>query len=309
MDGVRVRYFPSQMRRLYVSLEMRTSLRRIREFDIVHNHSVFLWPTMAAARAAYRQAVPYVISPRGMLVRDLIERKSGLLKKAWIGTFESRNFQRAAAIHFTSRRELEDAKATGIPVPKSFVVPNGVDIIPVPDVPRDARTVLYLGRINWKKGLDRLIDAMPGDARLIIAGNDEESLIPKLRRRASARNVEFIGPVYGQQKWELLASAAMLALPSLSENFGNVIIEAMMMRTPVMVSPAVGLAGEVAAANAGVVTEDFGVAILHLLNDPQGRESMGINGRALVETNFSWPTIAAQMEHEYQCLIGSRRSS
>ena len=301
LDGVRVRYFASTLRRLYVSPAMRSALRDIGSFDLVHNHSVFLWPTMAAARAAKKQNVPYVISPRGMLVRDLIKRKSRFVKSAWIRLIERRSFADAAAIHFTSERELLDARETRIPIPRPFIVPNGIDVIPRPDVPRDPDTVVYFGRINWKKGLDRLIAALPPHAKLIVAGNDEENLTPKLRELARGRDVEFRGPVYGDAKWELLARAGAFVLPSLSENFGNVVVEAMMMSTPVIVSPEVGVASDVASAEAGVVTHDFASAISDVLRDPR---DYGRNGRALVESTFTWPAVAERMEHEYRCSIG-----
>jgi glycosyltransferase involved in cell wall biosynthesis len=300
LDGVRVRYFPSSFPRLYVSIPMRRALASIGSFDLMHNHSVFLWPTAAAAGAAGRQNVPYVISPRGMLVNDLIRRKSRLVKRAWIRLIERRNFAGASAIHFTSEREREDARKVGIPIGHSFIVPNGIDLAARPDVRRDDNTVLYLGRINWKKQLERLIEAMPRDAKLIIAGNDEENLTPKLRELARGRDVEFPGPVYGDAKWELLSRASVVALPSLSENFGNVIVEAMMMSTPVVVSPEVGVASDVETARAGVVTRDFAAAIAEVLGDPR---DYGRNGRALVESTFTWDSVAARMEHEYQCSI------
>jgi len=300
LDGVRVRYFASSFPRLYVSGSMKTALSTMESFDLVHNHSVFLWPTAASARAAKRRNVPYVISPRGMLVRDLIHRKSRFAKSAWIRLIERRNFTNAAAIHFTSARELEDANETGIPIPRSFIVPNGIDLVARPDVPRDANSVVYLGRINWKKQLDRLIEATPRDVKLIIAGNDEENLTPKLRELARGQDVEFPGPVYGDAKWELLARASVVALPSLSENFGNVIVEAMTMSTPVIVSPEVGVASDVEAARAGIVTHDFATAITDVLRDP---DDYGRNGRALVESTFTWDSVAARMEHEYQCSI------
>ena len=301
LNGVRVRYFASSFRRLYVSPSMRAALRDIRPFDLVHNHSVFLWPTAASARAAMRQQVPYVISPRGMLVRDLIERKSRFVKSAWIRLIERRNFKSAAAIHFTAERELQDARESGIPIPRSFVVPNGIDVIPRPNVSRDPNTIVYLGRINWKKGLERLIAATPPGAKLIIAGNDEENLTPKLRELSRDRDVEFPGAIYDAAKWELLARASAFVLPSLSENFGNVVVEAMMMSTPVIVSPEVGVASDVASARAGVVTHDFAAAIAEILRDP---DDYGRNGRALVESKFTWPVVAEQMEREYRCSIG-----
>lgn len=306
LDGVHVRYFQSPMRRLYFSPAMGKALRGIGAFDVVHNHSVFLWPTAAAARAAARARVPYVITPRGMLVEELIARKSALVKRAWIRLVERRNFTHAAAIHFTSRRELDDARHIAIPLPNPVVIPNGIDPRPRPGVAREPRTVVYLGRINWKKNLDRLIEAMARvpDARLIIAGNDEESLTPKLRAMAGG-NVEFPGPVYGDAKWELLARAAVVVLPSVSENFGNVILEAMSMETPVVVSSGVGLADDVAAAGAGIVSDDLAGAINTVL--AHSGESMGRNGRTLVESRFTWDAVAADMENAYRCSSSSPR--
>src|SRR5262249_53609574 len=120
--------------------------------------------------------------------------------------------------------------------------------------------VLFLGRLIWKKGLDRLIPAMQQftDADLLIAGNDEENYRPELealaRRCGVAGRVCFIGPVHGKEKWELLTSAHILALPSYSENFGNVILEAMAAGCPVLVTPEVGLASVVHEVGCGVVT-------------------------------------------------------
>ena len=116
LDGVRVHYFPSRrLRRLYYSPRMRAFLQReVPRYDLVHTHSVFLWPTSAAASVARAASKPYVLSPRGMLVRDLIERRSGWLKRAWISAFERRNVKEAAAIHVTSASEGADLLALGL---------------------------------------------------------------------------------------------------------------------------------------------------------------------------------------------------
>src|SRR6185503_11189293 len=113
LDGVRVHYFPSPVRRLYWSPQMRRALREgVRHFDLVHSHAIWLWPGYAAARAAHRANVPYVISPRGMLVPELIRQKSPLVKRAWLAAIERRSFADAAAIHFTSDIERANAERT-----------------------------------------------------------------------------------------------------------------------------------------------------------------------------------------------------
>src|ERR1700758_2509415 len=90
LDSVHVSYFPStNFRRLYWSPQLGRALKaELPKFTVVHLHSVFLWPTWAAARIARKARIPYVISPRGMLVKEMIERRSRLAKSAWLGLIE-----------------------------------------------------------------------------------------------------------------------------------------------------------------------------------------------------------------------------
>jgi glycosyltransferase involved in cell wall biosynthesis len=315
LDGVGVHYFRSPVRRIYWSPELRNALRRsVGEYDVAHLHSVFLYPTAATAREAQRADVPYVISPRGMLVPELIDAKSRWMKKLWLRLIERRNFAGAAAIHFTTAREREDAQRTKMLIAASFVVPNGIDVPPLaPATPRDENTILSLGRINWKKGIDRLIAALPyiDGARLVIAGNDEENLTPRLRelgqRLGVAERIEFTGPVSGIAKEQLLARATLFALTSMSENFGNVILEAMAAGSPVVVTAEVGLAEDVRRARAGVVVpsqpREIASAINTLLADADVRRAMGERGRRAVEERFTWPRVAAEMEAHYARLL------
>lgn len=316
LDGVGVHYFSSPMRRLYWSPQMRKALNTsIRGYDVAHLHSVFLYPTAAAARAATKARVPYVISPRGMLVPELIAAKSRWMKTAWLRLIERRNFENAAAIHFTTGREREDAVRTKMPIPASFIVPNGIVLSGAPAAPpaREDDVILFLSRINWKKGVDRLIAALPhvDRARLLIAGNDEEHLTPRLQELAErlgvANRVEFLGRVDGQAKDDLLARATVFALTSMSENFGNVVLEAMAAATPVLLTPEVGLAEEVRRARAGVVVpaqpREIANAINRLLGDAEERRVMGERGRHAVETRFTWPRVAEEMEAQYARLL------
>jgi glycosyltransferase involved in cell wall biosynthesis len=307
VDGVRVHYFPSPFPRLYWSPMMRRALTRIREYDVAHTHAVYLWPGIALARAARKANVPYIVSPRGMLVPELIRQKSRAVKTLWLQTLERPALAHAAAIHFTAPLELEEAQRVGLPLPSPAIVPNGIDLERRPDVPRDENTLVFLGRVTWKKGLDRVIEALPPNVRFLIAGNDEENLTPRLRELAENRGVadrvEFLGPVYGAAKNELLARATLFVLMSTSENFGNAVLEALAMETPVVLSADVGLAEEVVRATAGAIGLE---SIDALLRDRARREEMGRNGRALVESRFTWPRVAEAMENVYRCSIRSR---
>lgn len=323
LDGVEVWYFPvTSPRRLYRSPRMDAALRRrIAGFDAVHLHSVFLWPTSAAARAAEEAGVPYLVAPRGMLVGDLLRRRGRWRKALWIRFVERRTLARAAGFHATSELEAEEARRLGLPLPRVFVVPNGIDPEPAPvpealsapvrDLLSGAPFLLYLGRLSWKKGLDRLLPAMARvpETVLAVAGNDEEGIRPGLesmaREAGAAGRVVFLGPVDGADKAALLHRCAALVLPSYSENFGNSVLEAMAAGRPVVVTPEVGLAGVVRDERAGIVAGGdpalLGDALRALLADPD-REAMGRRGAAAARARFGWDAVAAQMEEVYRVL-------
>ncbi len=324
LDGVSVWYFPTAIgRRLYRSPDMDHALgMNIAEFDVVHTHSVFLWPTTAAARAARNRRVPYVLAPRGMLVADLIRRKSRLAKLAWIAAFERRNVEAAAAVHATSQLEADEIRRLGLADRRIMVIANGTEPPQgsvrrqnrVPGFDRERPTILFLGRVNWKKGLDRLITAMAQlpEADLVVAGDDEEGYRAAMEALAGtlgvAFRVRFIGPVNGQKKWELLESAHALALPSYSENFGIVVLEAMAVGCPVVVTPEVGLASVVRDSGAGLVTpgdpEPLARALRSVLVDRNAAHAMGEAGRKVAVERFTWEAIAGDMERAYQQIMG-----
>lgn len=323
LDGVEVWYFPVTVpRRLYRSPQMGEALRRrVDTFDIVHLHSVFLWPTAAAARAAEKAGVPYLLAPRGMLVPDLLRRRGRWRKAAWIRLVERRTLARAAGLHATADLEAEEARRLGLPLPPVFLVPNGIDPEPPPAEPPSAPIrdllargpfLLYLGRLNWKKGLDRLIPALARvpEARLALAGNDEEDIRPKLetlaRESGVTDRVVFLGPVDGPDKAALLHACAALVLPSYSENFGNAVLEAMAAGRPVAVTPEVGLAGVVREEGAGIVADGdpavLGEALRALLADPD-HEAMGQRGAEAARRRFGWGAVAERMEGVYRGVV------
>jgi glycosyltransferase involved in cell wall biosynthesis len=312
MEGVQVWYFPTGAgRRIYRSPAMGRALKAaLPRFDIAHLHSVYLWPTAKAASMARRMGVPYVLTPHGMLAEDLIRRKSAVVKRAWIAMFERRNVNEAAAVHVTANAEGDDLLKLGFKPRHIAVVPNGVEPPPECNPPpaEDKPYILFLGRINWKKGLDRLIPAMRHlpDAELIIAGNDEENYQPQMealaRETGVADRVRFTGPADDAQKWRLIAGARLLALPSYNENFGIVVLEAMAAGCPVVVTPEVGLAPAVRESGAGMVVPGLPAVLAEamgtLLADAGLRAHMGAAGRKAAQ-DFSWPVIAQKMDEIY----------
>jgi glycosyltransferase involved in cell wall biosynthesis len=326
IDGVKVWYFPSKhLRRLYWSPSMRRALsHEIKNFDLVHIHSIFLWPTWAAARLARAAGVPYIIAPRGMLVKELIRRKSHFLKTAWIKLIEKKNLKAAAAIHVTSKTEADDVAQFGFGLKKVVIVPNGVDMPegkhPDSDVSQHINSIiekgpylLFLGRVNWKKGLDRLIPALsyvPG-VNLVVAGNDEENYLPKLEKLVTENGLDgrviFCGPVYDADKEALFNNAKLFILPSYSENFGIAVLEAMAAGCPVVVTSEVGVAEIVRESGSGVVingnSAELGKGIKDLLLDSKQLKEMGEQGMRAVANKYTWAVVAGQMGEVYKKII------
>jgi glycosyltransferase involved in cell wall biosynthesis len=322
LDGVKIWYFPSRfLRKLYFSWAMWRWLKaHITQFDVVHLHAVFLFPTNMAARVCVAAGVPYLIAPRGMLVPELIQGRSTWLKRAWIACFERATLAHAACFHATSDLEISDAKRLGVPVQQPALLFNGVDApnqdMPTSDVLPGAPYVLFLGRLVWKKNIHLLIEAcarLP-ELRLVIAGADEDATQAKLEQLCRARNVvarvQFLGELKGDAKWHWLKNARALALVSTNENFGNAAAEAMLVGTPVIVSEGVGLADAVLRERAGWVCqsnlESVSQALSAVFEAPEDAHTRGKNAQAWAERTLSWPGIAAQSLALYVNLCANR---
>lgn len=327
VDGVKVWYFPSPYgKRLFFSPEMGNKLsREIDDFDLLHIHTFFNWPSYIAASAAVRYNVPYILSPRGMLVKDLVRLKNRWVKSAWIRIIGRRIVENAARIHATTDAEAEEIRRFRFNLPPVLVLPVGLNTQDRPCGPpgpvsavvktlSDKKPLLlFLGRVNWKKGLDRLIPALSyvKTAHLAVAGNDEENYRPVLDRLARkhqvADRITFTGPIRGEAKRELFKEASVFILPSYSENFGVAVLEAMAAGVPVVVTPEVGLARAVEEAGAGLVLpgdpETLGAGLQALLADPGRLREMGTRGRGLAATRFAWCGIATEMARVYNEII------
>jgi glycosyltransferase involved in cell wall biosynthesis len=326
LDGVKVRYFRVPfLRRLCWCPTMRTALQaEAASFDIIHLHSVFLWPTWAAARIARSVGVPFLVSPRGMLGVEVIRRKSRFVKTAWIALIERKTLRESAAVHVTSELEGAEISALRLALPALCCVPNGVSLPgnysalkdgPFADLPRPY--ALFLSRISWKKGIDRLIKSWKWvpNLTLVIAGNDEEDYLSQLVALADSEGVSerirFIGPVEDEHKWAVYENATLFVLPSYSENFGNVVAEAMAVGCPVVVTKEVGLASLVLEFGAGLVAEGAPELLARSINELRTDEVKcmrhGLAGRRAVKDKLSWGAVAARLDAIYQDLSAANR--
>lgn len=287
--------------------------------DIVHAHGVWDGAALAGNLLAKRAGCRLVISPHGML-------------EPW--AFSHNRLKKFLPWHLWERRALasadvleakSDLEATAFPKVglhnQAAVIPVGVDfpdLLPVARQMGGPRTCLFLSRIHPKKGIDMLLQAWaalrPAGWRLVIAGPDDSGHLPPLRALARslgiAGDVDFLGPHYGQAKWDLLQSAELFVLPSHSENFGIVIPEALAMGVACIATtgtPWVELGprgmGWCVAPTVDAITSALAAAVSR---SPADLAAMGHRGVGYVRDTFSWPAITHQTVALYRSLMEAR---
>jgi glycosyltransferase involved in cell wall biosynthesis len=331
-DSLDVRILPARAPyRLAFSPGLQREVDRIApRYDVVHIHMLFMHPQFAAYRAARRHGVPYIVSPCGALDPHLRSR-SRVVKAVTDRVWQRDMLDGAAALHFKS--EAEAALVADMRLgPPHVVVPNGVEWSIYQRLPPPGEflrkwsggskgpIVLSLGRLSHKKGLDVLIRAFAmvarqhEGARLVLAGPDDEDLAPSLRALATAEgvgaSVVFSGMLAGVDKLAALAAADVWALPSHTENFGVAVVEAMAAGLPVVISPQVNIAHDVALAGAGVVCERtpraFATEISALLCDSARRHALADRARSFAR-RYEWSAVAPQMVAMYERVIAGAR--
>jgi len=297
-----------------------------RMYDAVHVHGLFNFISTFAARAAIAAGSPVIVRPFGTLSRYTFSHRRSGLKRTWFEKLERPNLVRAAAVHFTTATERDEAEWHGLDLgARAHIVPP--PFIPAAAVESTAPkermpTVLFLGRFHPVKNLETLIEswrivsrAIP-DARLEIAGEGSRAYSEKLRRLAYAvapkGRIVFPGFLSGPAKASALAAASLLVLPSLHENFGMVVVEAVAAGVPVVVSEHVQLRDFVAANDLGIIAsagpESLADAIVTGLRDTMLHDRVRMGGRELVERTYSPAVIGKQLSAMYLSAIASHRS-
>ena len=300
---------------------VRTADAAVRDADIVTLHSLYSFPVLLGYLLARRHRKPYGLWPHGVLAP--FQRTVSRGRKAAYGLLVARRMlDRASVLFFSAAGERDEARSLGLHAP-SVVIPHGLDVaefevLPSPRAFRerfmdghDGPVVLFLSRVNAKKGLDLLIEALPEvfarfpDARCaIVGGAHPPAFLDEVRRWIAAAGVTsrvtLTGPLTDAQRVEAFAAADVFVLPSQAENFGFAMFEAMAAGVPVVVSDTLNYAWEVRQNAAGIVVPrtapEFAAAIVSVLGaGPAVRARYGEHGRRVAAT-YSWDTCGARIE-------------
>ena len=318
--GVPARLFPSQLGESFkYSRPMASWLTtNIRNFDLAHIHAVFNHSSVAAARACRDGGVPYVIRPLGTLDPWSMTQKS-LRKRLFWQVSGKAMLQRAAFVHYTSEAEklstegrmgLNHGKVIALGIETSTATNNLADHFP--ELARDPY-VLVLSRLHPKKGLDVLIDAFQSletqHWRLVIAGDGPSEYVSRLKSKVKGDRILFTGWLEGERKEAVLGGASLLVLPSHQENFGLCVMEALAHSVPVLVSPSVNLATEIAANNAGwIATIDKDALAAKLAEALRDKEELARRGRAgrQLSQKYSWENAARDLVTFYREVLTTK---
>ena len=313
MENCRVVYLPLPLGQIMEFRRQWTRLLRQERPDVVHVNGIWMLHTWIAQREAQRMGIRTFVMPHGMLEPWILGRHR-LRKRAALMLYQGRALRQADGLVATAESEKAQLLRLGFNHSVS-TIPNGIDARAI-----SLRTdwgargrVLFLSRIHPKKGIELLMEAaaMMGDAlrgcTITIAGEGDAAYVSELKARAAASGLcctfNFVGGVYGDDKWRLLREADVFALPTLSENFGIVVAEALACGTPVITTKGAPWA-DLTARGCGWWIDRSAETLAAALKQALGltaaeRERMGRAGRRLVEEKYSAESAAKALMEIY----------
>jgi glycosyltransferase involved in cell wall biosynthesis len=254
---------------------------------------------------------------------------SFLIKKLYDRLLGSQELQGVAAVIAGQNSERQQALAYGIPPDKIFLLPNGMDLsthAELPDrgafrqkfgIPAAKKLILFLGRINRKKGTDMVVEAFAQvddrNLHLAIVGPDDGQLAEVQRLVAKhdlKERVILPGLLSGKDVFAAYVDADIFVLPCRTDTFPMSIVEACLADTPMIVTEGCESAHLVKDRVADVVPFEatiFAKAISNLLTDTERYERYRANCGIVMQDTFSISAIGDQLETIYRGVISEKR--
>jgi glycosyltransferase involved in cell wall biosynthesis len=295
-------------------------VREIPNCDVVHLSYTYSFPTIPTLLIAKLYGKPLLWCTRGGLQRWEGSTRV-FAKRLWIGLC-ALVLPKTICFHATSEAELSDILAR-FPREKGVVIPNGFEFPPAPLLkPKSPQLrLLFLGRLDRQKGIERLLDAIALLRRrghfhfsLVVAGPGEPGYLSELQQLAQSLSlsecVSFVGMVTGNARELLFHTSDVLILPSFKENFGNVVVEALARHVPVIASTGTPWR-DLEVFNCGLWVNNTPEALADAIKRIAGMdiESMGIRGRALVMERYGLNSLVARLEKVYNRMIHEDNSA
>jgi glycosyltransferase involved in cell wall biosynthesis len=306
---------------------LRALLPYMRGVDFITLHSLYSFPVMAGYLLARLFRKPYGLWPHGVLAP--IQRHINAGKKKTYDKLIARAIiNNASVVFYSAVGERDETRSLHFKAP-SIVIPHGLDTQEFVNLPprgefrsrylagHSGPLILFLSRVNLKKGLDILVRAFAlvverfPNARLAIVGSSdppefEGQVMSWIKESRISDYVAMPGLLVGEEKLRAFADADVFVLPSHAENFGFAVFEAMASRIPVVISDTLDYAKDIDSHQAGIsVPRDpqaFANAIVRILSDRNLRQELGQNGFNLART-YSWDPTGERLEHTIEHIL------
>ncbi len=295
-------------------------------YDVVHIHGI--WHFGSLAPFLVKSKVPKIITIHGLLDRWAINHHAW--KKDLVTLlYQKRLLGKANVIHINNTDEEEDViQYLGYRPGNMVIIPNGMrmtDYDPLPpkgmfrqhfNIRDDRQILLFMGRLNIKKGLDILLPAFRSchlsqpDTLLILAGPDDgykAEAAEFIEKNGLSDAVKFTGMLTGELKKAALSDASVFVLPTYSEGFSIAVLEAMASRLPAVVSDRTGFGDFTRQYDAAAITElnpdDLSGKLQKILSDDAYRISRAENAYRMVSELFDIRVVARQMLDTYKSAV------
>jgi len=292
--------------------------------DVVHFHGLWHLFLFTFAAMARRYRVPYIVAPRGMLEPWSLSVRS-TRKSFALRTYQGSVFAHATALHATSPSEAANIRRLPSLRAPVFVVPNPVEDPPSsttgnPHSEPGQKVLLFLSRLHPKKGLDILLkawnDVRPSNWRLWIVGAGDAGYVRQLQQYCKTEcvpSVKFHPHVDGSVRESMFAAASALVLPTYSENFGNVVAEALIRGIPVITTTGTPWS-VIATERLGWYIEPTAVHLQMALKElfaatPEDLRSMAARARCYARTNLSVSALHEPLLGMYKSVLDSAAAS
>lgn len=283
--------------------------------DIVHVNCCWMPACAAVQRIAQKRGYKVVLTPHGMLEPWIIKRHYWTRKVPALWLYQKAAVQRADCVQATAESERDNLLKLGYNS-NIKVVRLGIDAdgIEMKRSWKKKRQILFLSRVHVKKGINFLVEAADvlrnelQGYKILVAGEGDADYVEAMKRMICDRGlqdiVQLIGGVYGDEKWRLFQTSDFFVLPTHSENFGLAIAESLASGTPVITTvgtPWSDLNSAEAGAWIEIGTEPLVETLRRFLSLSEDElETMGRNGRRLIETKYSAHVMAEQMMEVYK---------
>ncbi len=299
------------------------------EYDIIHIHGVWHFAGVAPYLAGIKTAK--CITTHGLLDHWTIGK--GYWKKYLFGLlFQKRIIKNTDLIQINNTDEQDDLKRfLGFEHPNVKIIPNGMNlqdfsILPTKgtfrdkfQIPNDKKIILFMSRINLKKGLDLLLPAFQevtsqrSDCLLILAGSDDGYLSETqrfIKEKSLEKSIKLVGMLTGNDKLAALADADIFVLPSHSEGFSIATLEALISGVPSLLSDRVGFGQAIRETNAAhlveLTEESITKGLIQMLDNQEYCKTLSKNGINLVKNSYDIKLVAKQLFVEFEKIMKNK---